>query len=73
MLKCHLLLQSGRWVLLQEGCPSPLKTFASREEGVLQSLSYLETLGGSLMIHDPARKARNPSERAEGSRIKLAA
>lgn len=72
MLKCHLLLQNGLWVLLQEGYPSPLKTFESRSEAVLRSLSYIETLGGSLMIHDPLRKLPRSGKR-EALRIKLAA
>jgi hypothetical protein len=51
---CHLQLQGGRWVLLQQGFASPLKVFGSRYEGVTYCLSFIDETGCSVTIHSAA-------------------
>ena len=52
--RCHLQLQGGKWVLLQEGFNSPLKVFGSKYEGVTYCLSYIDETGCSVTIHSEA-------------------
>ena len=46
-----LLMQDGRWTLVQDGSAPAIKNFRTKREAMTYSLSFIEHCGGSLTIH----------------------